>query len=67
MSTPPALEMTIYQHIRDADETKVALIIAAAIVSVAHEDQVAALGRVVILVLSGAGLVAFLWRLSRRD
>ena len=30
MSTPPALEMTIYQHIRDADETKVALIIAAA-------------------------------------
>ncbi|MDO9246314.1 MAG: AarF/UbiB family protein [Phenylobacterium sp.] len=44
-----------------------ALIIAAAIVSVAHDDQVAALGRVVILVLSGAGVVAFLWRLSRRD
>ncbi len=44
-----------------------ALIVAAAIVSVAHDDQVAALGRVVILVLSGAGVVAFLWRLSRRD
>ncbi|MDO8911201.1 MAG: AarF/UbiB family protein [Phenylobacterium sp.] len=44
-----------------------ALIVAAAIVSVAHDDQVAPLGRVVILVLSGAGLVAFLWRLSRRD
>lgn len=30
MNSSPALEMTIYQHIRDADETKVALIITAA-------------------------------------
>lgn len=43
------------------------LIVAAAIVIVANDDQVAALGRATILVLSGAGLVVFLGRLLRRD
>ena len=43
------------------------LVVAAAIVTVAKDDQVAALGRVTILVLSGAALVVFLGRLSRRD
>lgn len=44
-----------------------ALILAAAIVTVAKDDPVATLGRIAILVLSGVGLVALLGRMLRRD
>lgn len=44
-----------------------ALVIATAIISSALDDQVAALARAAILVLSGVGLLAFLGRLFRRD
>ncbi len=44
-----------------------ALIIAAGIVTIGNDDQLASLGRLAILILSGVGLIAFLVRLSRRD
>jgi len=44
-----------------------ALVVAAAIVTSVKDDQVAALVRVAILVLSGAAVAALLIRLSRRD
>ena len=42
-----------------------ALLVAVAIVTVAQDDQLAAVGRVAILLLGGAGLIAFLRRLYR--
>ena len=44
-----------------------ALIIAAGIVTAGNDDQIASLGRLAILILSGVGLIAYLVRLSRRD
>ena len=44
-----------------------ALVVAAAIVTVANDGQVAAPGRIAILVASGVGLAAFVARLLRRD
>lgn len=44
-----------------------ALVVAAAIVTTANDGQVAAPGRIAILVVSGVGLAAFVVRLLRRD